>query len=108
MMALHRDASTELLRAVRKRAGTGATLIVEDIRSRPWASATFSGARHQLAFRLEGADAEDVADRFVAGIEAAEFPLRGHVMADVAVIARNRLDDDAMRIRIEALTVEDI
>ena len=108
MMALHRDASTELLRAVRKRAGTGANLIIEDIRSRPWASATFSGARHQLAFRLDGEEAEDVADRFLADIEAAEFPLRGHVMADVAVIARDRLDDGVMRIRIEALTVEDV
>ena len=106
MQPFLRDASTEILRAIRKRAGK-ASLIVEDIRSRPWASATFSGARHRVTFRLEGPDAEDHAAAFLAGIEAAEFSLRGHILADIRVAGRDDGGENGVRIELEALTVED-
>ncbi|WP_106638846.1 hypothetical protein [Allosphingosinicella vermicomposti] len=106
MMPILRDASAELLRAIRKRAGC-AVMTIEELSSRPWASATFSGARHKLALRLDGVDAEEVATRFAAGIEAAEFALRGHIVADIAVVGADNLDGSAVRLRVEALTVED-
>lgn len=106
MMPVLRDASTELLRAIRKRTNNS-LMVVEELSSRPWASATFSGARHKLTILLEGIDAEETAARFAAGIEAAEFSLRGHIVADIIVTGADNLDGSAMRLRVEALTVED-
>lgn len=106
MMTLHRDSSSELLRALRKRAGAGVKLTIEDIRSRPWASATFSGARHKLTFRMTGRS-DDAPIHFSAGIEAAEFSLRGHIVADIAITGQERLSDNSFRLQVEALTVED-
>ena len=106
MSAPLNDATTALLRAVRAMLESAARFVVEEVRSRSWASVTFSGARHELAFRLEGDGAEDAAARFVAGLEAAEFPLRGHIVADIALVREERRAGCA-RLRIEALTVED-
>jgi hypothetical protein len=100
------DATTALLRAVRAMLESAAHFVIEEVRSRSWASVTFSGARHELAFRLEGEGAEAAAARFVAGLEAAEFPLRGHILADIALVGEERRPGCA-HLRIEALTVED-
>jgi len=106
MSAPMADATTALLRAVRAMLESAARFVVEEVRSRSWASVTFAGARHELAFRLEGEGAEAAAARFVAGLDAAEFPLRGHIVADIALVAEERRQGCA-RLRIEALTVED-
>ena len=51
------DATSALLRALRMSANIG-TFHLEQARSRDWASATFTGTRHSVTFRLEGEDAE--------------------------------------------------
>jgi hypothetical protein len=99
------DATSALLRAIRLNLNFGG-FVVEEITSRSWASVTFCGARHELAFRLEGPDAEQAADRFLANLDAAEFGLRGHVLADIALMAEERRPG-CVRISLEALTVED-
>jgi hypothetical protein len=53
------DAATALLRAVRVHFVHFAGFVLEEIRSRRWASITFRGARHELVFRLEGEGAEE-------------------------------------------------
>ena len=60
--------------------------------SEPWASVTYTGARHTLTCAA-GPD--------LSGIEEAEFALPGHILADIA--ARRSGD----RLTIEALTIED-
>ena len=80
--------------------------VPEEIRSRRWASVTFQGARIALAFRLEGAGAEEAAGRFLSGLDARNFELRGHLLADVSLVAEERRPGFA-RIRLEALTVEE-
>ena len=100
------DPTTAFLRAVRANFFGLAAFVLEEIRSRAWASVTFSGARHELAFRLEGEGAEDVAGRFLSGLSTAEFDLRGHILADIALVSEERSPGCA-RIRLEALTVED-
>ena len=100
------DATTAFVRAVRGRCSDFAAFVLEEIRSRAWASITFSGARHELAFRLEGEGAEDLAARFLRGLDAAQFDLRGHILADIALVSEERSPGCA-RIRLEALTVED-
>lgn len=107
MDALKMDAASALLRAVRNAfAGFGGALVVEEMRSRRWASITFTGARHELRFRLEGRTADEEAERFVSSLEAAEFALRGHVLADIALVSQVREEGRAV-IEVEALTVED-
>jgi hypothetical protein len=100
------DATTALLRAIRGAFASFAGFSLEEVRSRSWASVTFSGARHELAFRLDGEGAEAAAAAFLAGLTVAEFDLRGHVLADIALVSDERSPGCA-RIRLEALTVED-
>lgn len=106
MTAVRADATSALLRAVRATLESAGRFVLEEVRSRSWASVTFTGARHELAFRLEGDGAEAAAGRFAAGLEAAEFSLAGHVLADIALVQDERQPGVA-RIRLEALTVED-
>lgn len=59
--------------------------------SEPWASVTYTGARHTFTCTA-GPD--------LAGIEEAEFALPGHIVADIGI---ERSGD---RLVIEALTIE--
>jgi hypothetical protein len=80
---------------------------IEELTSRPWASATFSGARHRLILRLEGPGAGAAADGFLDGLAERDFELNGHVLADIALARDSREDgDDRVRLTLEALTVE--
>jgi hypothetical protein len=80
--------------------------VLEEIHSRRWASVTFQGARHQLLFRLEGEGAEEAAGRFLSGLDVRNFRLRGHLLADMSLVAEERRPGFA-RIRLDALTVEE-
>lgn len=100
------DATSALLRAIAAQFAARDGFGVERIRSRSWASATFVGARHALVLGLSGATAEAAADAFVARLENIEFTLRGHIVADIALISDERRAD-GVRIAIEALTIED-
>ena len=108
MQPLTSDATTALLRGLREKFDRSHALAFEAISSRSWASATFTGARHELTLRLEGEGAPDAAERFAKDAEAAEFRLRGHVVADISVLSCERLDGTAARVKLEVLTVEDI
>jgi hypothetical protein len=78
---------------------------VEEARSRSWASATFTGVRHALTLRLEGPGAAAAADVFLDDIEEREFDLRGHYLADIAVIGLEDIAGGGVRIGLEALTI---
>lgn len=111
MQPLINDATGALLRAIHAAFAGFPGATIEEISSRAWASATFAGARHELALRLEGEGAEQAADALTGRLAAAEFRLRGHLVADIALISEERgaaSDGGAfVRMRIEALTVED-
>ncbi len=100
------DAATALLQAVRVQIVHLAGFVLEEIRTRRWASVTFQGARHELTFRLEGEGAGEAAGRFVASLDARNFRLRGHLLADVSLVELERRPGFA-RIRLDALTVEE-
>lgn len=74
------------------------------IRSRqtPWASATFSGARHHYVLRMP-CDAQPDS----TGLDDHEFDLPGHILADLSINNLNK-DGGAFLFTIEALTVEDV
>jgi hypothetical protein len=101
------DATTEFLRCISGNFGKFG-MVVEEIKSRSWASATFAGARHELSFRIAGEGAAAAADDFLAHLSATEFEMRGHIMADISLVSDERTDgDEEIRISLEALTVED-
>ncbi len=58
---------------------------------RPWASATFSGTRHNAALAFEGNEAMEAAERFIEALPDHEFAIPGQLVADAAVIEA-RLD----------------
>jgi len=109
MRTLSNDAATAFLRALCGTFGNfHGTFRVDELTSRSWASVTFSGARHSVAFTLEGEGAADAADAFVAAMADAEFDLRGHILADMTLAGQERSPGgERVQLRIEALTVED-
>ena len=111
MQPLINDATTALLRAVRFNFFNFSAITFEEIVSRSWASATFTGARHEVTLRLDGDGAEAAAAAFLGDLEVAEFRLRGHILADIAMVSEERITGaegvPRVRIKLEALTVED-
>ncbi len=71
-----------------------------------WASATFTGMRHELRIECVGAQAIAAGKMLAARLPAHEFDLRGHVVADIFV-ARSVQTAQTLVLEIEALTVED-
>lgn len=70
---------------------------------RPWASASFVGARHIFPCAVELSDRETLCRSLHARLADIEWKLPGHIVADVAVEPA----EDAGSLRIEILTVED-
>lgn len=101
------DPGSALLASVRSTFPPSAGFVLEEARTRRWESATFAGARHEMAFRLEGDGADNAASRFFDKLDRpASFALPGHLLADITLVSEERRPGEA-RIRIEALTVEE-
>lgn len=83
----------------------GATLALEAMSSRPWASATFSGAQHVVTLRVTGPQAEAAANAILPDIGEREFALPGHVLIDIACDAEARVDGEVL-LTLAALTIE--
>ncbi|APR54333.1 hypothetical protein [Sphingomonas koreensis] len=98
------DPDTQLERAlVRGAAEAGIALHVESAASTPWASVTFTGASHRLRAVAPASPALDI---WLATLSEAEFRLRGHLVADLAVAEEARANGQA-EVTLEILTVED-
>jgi hypothetical protein len=97
----------ELERALRGNLAGFAGSVEVGMTSRPWASVTFSGAVHRIVLRLSGPGARAAADAFLAGLGERDFALGGHILADIAAGDRVEDREDRVRLRLEALTVED-
>lgn len=98
------DAATLLERALMADAArAGIEMMLTQTAATRWASATFIGARHRLT--LAG-PASDGLTTWLGGLGEADLPLRGHLVADLAVEGWSR-DDGGFSATIEVLTVED-
>jgi hypothetical protein len=94
-----RDAARALIAALVAAALTAQIILtVADVEERPWASATFSGGRHVLSVELDGDGA--AISKWLAGLPEAQWAMRYHIVADIAVAARS-----VGGATIEALTV---
>lgn len=97
------DAATLLERALlASAAAAGCPVAIARSGWEHWASATFAGARHEIL--LSATDGAALR-AWLAALPEAEFALRGHLVADLAVAALH-CDGGEATARIEALTVE--
>lgn len=102
---MSRSAADRLVRALSASLTPFACAVAIEARGRPWASVTFTGERHRLAIRLSGVDAQAAADALLDGIEERAFELGGHILIDIAPVARIA-EADAILVSLEALTIE--
>ena len=63
-------------------------MVIEELRSQDWASATFIGQRHELDLRIDGkaAAVAAAASRLTAELANHEVPLPGYFIAELAVL----------------------
>jgi hypothetical protein len=78
---------------------------VENASETAWASATFSGARHCLAFFVPSAFAQDDGGALLTGLCCEEFDIPGNIVADI-MVTKKAAFADGLFFTIEALTVE--
>lgn len=96
-----------LLRAVLELAGSRAELVSHA--EVPWASVTFSGARHTVVLRFEGWEACDNAEHLIAELPEHEFTLPNVLVADAAVarMEQHLLPEPRIEMELELLLLED-
>ena len=101
--------------------GTGARLVVEllalagghgtliDHRQRAWASVTFSGTRHELAFRFEGDAAIAGGEALIATLSEHEFAIPRQLVADATVVMVNHamFPTPLLEVHCEVLMLDD-
>jgi hypothetical protein len=101
---MSRSVAPQFERALRESAErAGCPIAISASSATRWASATFVGERHMLTIT---GTANPGFDLWIDGLPEAEWALCGHLVADLAVMARHRLDDQRT-VELEALTVED-
>ncbi len=80
---------------------SGATVEVDSCDTRPWFSATLSGAHHAFAIT---APVGDAVTNWLRSLPQQPLPLSGHLVADLAV-AHAVEHAGRLHLRIDALTV---
>lgn len=96
------DSGQSMTRAIFAAAAAMTVDIVES-ESWPWASATFTGARHRI--RLTLPDTPE-SRHWLAGLPEHEFTIRGHLVADLVLVEQQHRDGLIVAV-LETLTVED-
>lgn len=76
---------------------------------KPWASITFSGARHTVWLAFSGARAMEAADAFIAALPDHEFTFSGRLVADatIASVDQQVLPTPHMIVECELLLLDD-
>lgn len=100
-------AQAAILRATASIAlGHGARLVIEELRSRDWASLTLAGARHELDIRLDGAGAGAALADVAARLPHENILIHGQLLAEL-VVEPGTADDDGVALTITALVIND-
>lgn len=97
-----------LARAVLALAGSGAALL--DHAAHPWASITFTGAKHNMRLRFTGLAAIAAAELFVAELPGHEFAVRDQLVADASVVRvakHHAIDPPFVEVEAELLVLQE-
>lgn len=101
-------AAAQLLRSLVGRTGLDPDrILVGRFHSVDWRSLTFNGERHELSLRLTGSDPAAALAQLRERISDAEWPLVGHVVADIVIVSETIKRDGSIIVAIEALTLTD-
>ena len=97
-----------VVRAVLDLAGTEALLVRHA--ETPWASVTFSGARHTIVLGFDGAQGSEAADLFIAALPDHEFSISGRLVADATIQAVDQrlLPSPRTLVEAELLVLDDV
>jgi len=95
-----RGAWLRILNEVLTLAGPGATF--QRHSEKPWASATFSGARHHIVLGFEGADAVMRGETYIDALPDHEFTIPGKLVADASIVAVDHTAGAQPRLTVEA------
>ena len=97
-----------LLSALMELAGRKADLVRHSERS--WASATFSGTRHEVVLSFTGAEAEAAGEHFIDALPEHEFAIAGNLVDDAAITAAEHtaLPEPKLVVTAELLLLEEI
>ena len=100
-------AAAGLLRALLARADIDRDrILLTEFRSVDWQSLTFIGERHEFQLRIPGPDARQLLSRLLTGLDEADLPIPGHLLADIAMVGEaGEQADGSLTAAIEALTV---
>lgn len=97
----------KLLRAVLALAGPHATLVSQ--REAPWASITFSGARHSIVLAFHGWEACDDAENLIVDLPDHEFSIPNVLVADATVTRTQQelLPSPRMEVELDLLLLDE-
>ncbi len=84
----------------------GARLVIEELRSRDWASLTLTGARHELDVRLDGVGAEAALALLQEQLPDAAIAISGRILAEL-VVEPGTADDFGVGLTICALVIDE-
>jgi len=102
-----RDPANQLIAALFTLAGGHGALLRHD--ERAWASITFAGMRHTLAFRFLGDDGVAAGEAFVAALPEQEFAIPKRLVADATVVAvrHSLLPEPSLVVECELLVLDE-
>ena len=74
-----------------------------------WASITFSGKRHEIRLRFDGADAVAEGEKLIAVLPDHEFAIAGKIVADATVTEADHrtIPDESLVVTLEILLLDD-
>lgn len=81
-----------------------AALTLEHSETRPWQSLLYDGARHHIRIALSGPEADQAIEQIRGALGEADFPIPGHLVADLRLSAVDR-EGDARMVSVDALTI---
>lgn len=84
----------------------GARLVIEELRSRDWASLTLVGARHELDVRLDGPGAAAAMAAVAERLPGEAISISGQILAE-AVVEPGTADDEGVAMTICALVINE-
>ena len=105
--ALRRDPVNQLLAALYALGGGHGALLRHE--QRTWASITFAGSRHTLAFRFAGEAGVAAGDTFIAALPEHEFAIPKCLVADATVTTVHHalLPEPSLEVECEVLLLDE-
>lgn len=97
-----------LLSALMELAGRKAELVRHS--ERIWASASFSGTRHEVVLAFTGAEAVAAGELFIDALPEHEFTIAGNLVADavIAAVEHTALPEPKLEVTAELPLLEEI